>query len=182
MLFGMGDPAVGIYIVNSGRVKIYRLWEDGREITLGIFGEEALVSRNGFTTFAETLEPSSIVFVRRDDVLLQIVRQPTLATALMQLTGERLLVAQQQVENLAFRRVTSRVADLLLQLAKLETQEPGGEIEIHPGLTHQQMASLVGTTRETFTSTLSKLAHMNIVRSKRRTLYILDLPALEKFC
>ncbi len=188
MIFGMGDPANGIYVVNSGPIKIYRLWEDGREITLAIvgagdiFGEEALVSRNGFTTFAETLEQCSIVFIRRDDVLLQIAQRPTLATALMQLTGERLMAAQQQVENLAFRRVTSRVADLLLRLAQLESRADEGEIAIHPGLTHQQMASLVGTTRETFTSTLSKLAQMNIVRSKRRTLYILDLPALEEFC
>ena len=100
----------------------------------------------------------------------------------MQLTGERLMAAQQQVENLAFRRVTSRVADLLLRLAQLESRGDEGEIAIHPGLTHQQMASLVGTTRETFTSTLSKLAQLNIVRRKRRTLYILDLPALEEFC
>ena len=188
MVFGMGDPATGIYVVNAGRIKIYRLWEDGREITLGIvgkgdiFGEEALVSREGFTTFAETLERSSIVFLKREDVLAQIANKPSLATALMQITGERLIAAQRQVENLAFRRVTSRVADLLINLAEYEAVDRSSEIVIRPQLTHQQMASLVGTTRETFTSTISKLVHLNIIRSKRRTLYILDLAALRQFC
>ncbi len=188
LVFGMGDPATGIFIIRAGRVKVHRLWADGREITLGIagkgdiFGEEALVSQEGFTTFAEALERSSIFFLRREDIMAEIAKRPALATALMQITGERPIAAQRQVENLAFRRVTSRVADLLINLAQYEAIDRQSEIVIRPQLTHQQMASLVGTTRETFTSTLSKLAHLNIIRSKRRTLYILDLPALRQFC
>ena len=78
--------------------------------------------------------------------------------------------------------MTSRVAELVLELAERQATAGKNEVVLQPGLTHQQMASLVGTTRETFTSTLSKLGAMNVLKSRRRRLHVLDMDALREFC
>ena len=185
IIYGMGDSADGVYFVERGRVKIYRLSEDGREITLAIlyagdiFGEEALLRPDARETFAEALESTTVFSVDVTDFRQLATHSPELAMRLFEIAGGRLAQAQRQVEDLAFRGVTSRIANLLVSMAKQHGVREGSHVVIRPQLTHQQMASLVGTTRETFTATLSKLSHLNLVRSSRRAVRILDLAELQ---
>lgn len=185
IIYAMGDAGDGVYFVERGRVKVYRLSVDGREITLGIlgpgdiFGEEALLRVDPRETFAETLEPSTVFFVDAREFRRIASRSPQLAMRLFEIAGARLARTQRQVEDLAFRGVTSRIANLLIGMADDHGVTEGTEIVLTPRLTHQQMASLVGTTRETFTATLSKLSHSDLIRSSRRAVRILDLGALQ---
>ncbi len=185
IIFGMGDSADGVYIVELGRVKIYRLSEDGREITLAIlqagdiFGEEALLNPSERATFAEALEPSTVYFVHVADFRTFATTSSHLSMRLFEIAGQRLARAHKQVEDLAFRGVTSRIADLLVSMADQTGVRDGSDIVIDPRLTHQQMASLVGTTRETFTATLSKLSGLKFIQTSRRAVRILDLAELQ---
>ena len=185
IIYGMGDPPDGVYLVEFGRLKIYRLSEDGREITLAIlhagdiFGEEALLGPDARETFAEALEPTTLFFVDVRDFRQFAKHSSELAMRLFEIAGSRLAQAQRQVEDLAFRGVTSRIANLLVSMAEQHGIHEGSHVVINPRLTHQPMASLVGTTRETFTATLSKLSHLNLIRSSRRDVRILDVVALQ---
>jgi len=184
IIFSMGDAADGVYFLARGRVKVYRPSEDGREITLAIldegdiFGEEALMRPTPRTPFAEALEPTVVYHVERADFLRGVANSPRLAMRLLEITGHRLARAHQQVEDLAFRGVTSRIANLLLDMSREHGSREGMEVIVTPRLTHRQMASLVRTTRETLTATLSKLASLNLIRSSRRAVRIIDGEAL----
>ncbi len=185
IIYAMGDASDGVYFVERGRVKVYRLSVDGREITLGIlgpgdiFGEESLLRADPRETFSEALEPSTVFFVDAREFRRIASRSPALAMRLFEIAGTRLARTQQQVEDLAFRGVTRRIANLLIGMADDHGVTEGSEIVLTPRLTHQQMASLVGTTRETFTATLSKLSNSDLIRSNRRAVRILDLGALQ---
>ncbi|MDP6758699.1 MAG: Crp/Fnr family transcriptional regulator [Chloroflexota bacterium] len=104
---------------------------------------------------------------------------PTLGMALFEIAGERLREAQNLAESLAFDAVLSRVANLLLELTGGADPAAGETVVLDTGLTHQQMAGLIGTTRETFTSTISRLAASRIVRPQRLRLEILDRGAAQ---
>ena len=186
IVYSMDDLAPGVYVIESGRVKIYRLSEDGREIILNIlgegalFGEECLIDGEHHDSFAETIEPTELTFIARGIVRRRLEQDPALGMTLFEIVGARLRAAHKLAESLAFDAVPSRVANLLLELTG-ETDPIGGEtVTLNTGLTHQQMAGLIGTTRETFTSTISRLAASRIVRTQRRRLEILDIGALHR--
>ena len=100
-------------------------------------------------------------------------------TTLFEIAGARLQATQRLAERLAFDAVPSRVANLLLELTGDQETRGGETVTLESGLTHQQMAGMIGTTRETFTSTISQLAASHIVRPQRRRLEILDIGALQ---
>ncbi len=187
IVYAIDDPAPGVHVIVSGRVKVYRLSEDGREIILGIlgegalFGEEALFADGRYDSIAETIEATETTFVANTVVRERLERDPALGMALFEIAGERLRDAQKLAESLAFDAVPSRVANLLLELTGGADPAAGETVVLDTGLTHQQMAGLIGTTRETFTSTISRLAASQIVRPQRLRLEILDRGALHNF-
>ena len=185
IVYSAEDRAEGVYVVMSGRVKIFRLSMDGREIILRIlgkgdlFGEECLVAERSYESFAEAIEGTELKFIARDLVRGRMGQDPVLGMTLFEIAGARLQQTQKLAERLAFDAVSSRVANLLLELTGDQDRRVGETVTLETGLTHQQMAGMVGTTRETFTSTISRMAASHIVRPQRRRLEILDMTALQ---
>ncbi len=185
IIFAMGDASDGVFVVERGRVKAYRLSEDGREITLGILhpgdilGEESLLTAEPRETFAEALEPTTVFYIDAQELRMLATKSPMVAMRLFEIAGSRLARSQKQIEDLAFRGVASRIAGLLVSMAREDGTQDAEGLVLNPRLTHQQMASLVGTTRETFTATLSKLSQQQLIRSSRRSVRVLDLEGLE---
>ena len=181
VVYAADDRAAGVYVVMSGRVKIFRLSIDGREIILRIlgtgdlFGEECLVAERSHESFAEAIDKTELKFIAKDLVKGRMSEDPALGTTLFEIAGARL----QATQRLAFDAVPSRVANLLLELTGDQETRGGETVTLESGLTHQQMAGMIGTTRETFTSTISQLAASHIVRPQRRRLEILDIGALQ---
>ncbi len=135
-----------------------------REITLGILhpgdvlSEEALLITEPRETFAEALEPTTVFYIDAKELRTLATQLPMVAMRLFEIAGARLARSQNQIEDLAFCGVTSRIADLLVSMAREDGTQRAEDLDLNPRLMHQQMASLVGTTRETFTATLSKLS------------------------
>ncbi len=173
-IFSAYDPSDRIYLLRRGRVKLYMLSEDGREITLAIleegdfFGETALTNPAARQVFAEALDDALVATMTRDDFLELMRDQPDVALRVTQAMGERLLRTQQQVERLAFDDVSTRLARFLWDAVGRQGERRNGSIRLPLALTHQEMANLLGTTRETLTSTLNRFVDDGLLSVESR--------------
>ncbi len=162
MQFGKGelvytadDRAAGVYVVVSGRVKIFRLSMDGRESILWIlgkgdlFGEDCLMAEQSCESFAEAIAKTELRFIATGLVIKRMGQDVVLGMTLFEIAGTRLQGTQKLAERLAFDAVTSRVANLLLELTENKDLRGGATVTLESGLTYQQMAGMIGTTRKT---------------------------------
>jgi CRP/FNR family transcriptional regulator/CRP/FNR family cyclic AMP-dependent transcriptional regulator len=149
-----------MYVIREGRVKVTKLSEDGREKILefldagSFFGEMALLDRAPRIASVKTLKPVKLLALSRTDFLKLLRKSPDLALSVIQELCRRLRTVDDQASALSFQRVKDRTKGLLQRLAR-DPHEDGGRIT--PGLTHQQMADMIGTSRETVTRVVKEL-------------------------
>ena len=156
-----GLPGDYMYIIREGRVKVTKLSDDGREKILefldeGAFvGEMALFERAPRSASVKTLTPVRLLALSRTDFLRLLKKSPDLAMAVIQELSRRLRTINEQASALSFQRVKDRTKGLLERLAR----EPCGDGSRRrtPSLTHQQIADMIGTSRETVTRVVKEL-------------------------
>ncbi|HMA36998.1 MAG TPA: Crp/Fnr family transcriptional regulator [Chloroflexia bacterium] len=182
-IFTAWDPSDRVYLLKSGRVKLYMLSDEGREITLAImepgdiFGETALVNPAARQVFAEALDDATVAVMGLADFEALMRGEPGVAFKVTQAIGQQLIRTQRQVESLAFADVSTRLARFLLDQAteRGEPQNGSRQLRLSLALTHQEMANLLGTTRETLTSTLNRFVDAGVLRAEGRgTLLVLQ--------
>lgn len=167
-LFDQGDPARLVYLLKRGKVRLSRITEDGKEITLAIlgpgdiFGEEVAFRELTRSTVATCLEDSLLCMSRSEDLFSIMTEQPICALNIAKYLREQLDDALATVEDVAYLKVGERLMKLFERLA----EEHGKPIEdgrlIDVRLTQSELASLIGSTRETVS-----LEMMNLVRTGR---------------
>ncbi|HNZ48945.1 MAG TPA: Crp/Fnr family transcriptional regulator [Candidatus Hydrogenedentes bacterium] len=166
-----------VYWVRSGRVKITHVTERHRELTYrhlfkgDLFGEEGLADRSQRKDYAEALTDTVLTLVRYDDFFQVVQEEGTLSLALARHCCRRALDVEKSLSDLLFMEVRQRIACRLLELSGQEAErEDNGPLR----LTHQELANLVGATRETVTVTLRALQEEGIVTLGNRHLYLVD--------
>lgn len=184
-LFLPDDPSDKVYLLKEGRVKISKVSEDGKELTLAIleqgeiFGELALVDEGPRETIAETLEDTFICVIGRQDFERLLETKPKIALHVTKLIGLRRKAIEAKVEDLVFKDVSSRLAKLLLELADTYGTQVSNGMRIDVKLTHQELANLIGSTRETTTATLNELKRLGFIEMEKRRLIVVDQSGLE---
>ena len=156
-----GLPGDYMYIIREGRVKVTKLSDDGREKILefldeGAFvGEMALFERAPRSASVKTLTPVRLLALSRIDFIGLLKKSPDIAMSVIQELSRRLRVINEQASALSFQRVKDRTKGLLERLAR----EPCGDGSRRrtPSLTHQQIADMIGTSRETVTRGVKEL-------------------------
>lgn len=177
VFYRAGEPGETLYILKEGSVHLYRLAPDGRKLivaTLGkgtVFGEMALVGQRMHDTFAEAATDTRICIMSRREVEALLLNKPQMALRLLTILGERLRQAEEQLEQLAFASISTRLANRLLELTR-----GGNTVE---GYTHQELAEMVGTYRETVTAALNEFKAQGLVSIGRKHIEILDREGLE---
>jgi CRP-like cAMP-binding protein len=172
------DTGEVIFILKKGTVQLYRISTEGKKLviyTLGdgaLFGEMSLLGQRMHNTFAEAMTDCTICVMNRNDLEQLILARPQIALRILEITGNRLRETEEQLESLAFKSIPSRLAALLLRLA--------GDGDEVVGLTHQDLAEMIGTYRETTTQTLNDMKAEGILEIGRRRLTILDKDALKQ--
>jgi CRP/FNR family cyclic AMP-dependent transcriptional regulator len=178
-----GDPADAIYLIKEGRVKLCRHSSTGRVQILAllergdIFGERGLAG--GDTgTHCEAFEDTLVCLLQWHDLEDLIRSKPELAFRVMKNLALRLRQAEEAIEDLAFRDVPGRLATLLSRLAD-------GSGEPHPDgrrlilrFTHQDLASMIGATRETVTNVLTRFRDDGLIAIDERHIVVRDLDRL----
>lgn len=181
-----GDPGNTVYLLKKGRVKTVINGSSGKEITFEvlepgeIFGELDMPDDSPRGTRAEALEDSLICAMRREDFERYLVRHPHLIVSLVKLIGLRFKKLQERVEDLAHRNVQARLAHLLLELSQIEGIPDGPDIRIRTKLTHQEMADVIGCTRETVTNSLGLLRRQGLISIDHRSITILNIERLSR--
>ena len=180
-----GDAADTVYFVRTGIVKVSKVNEEGRELTLHfftrdhLFGELAVVTGTTHDTVAEAYEDCLLLGIHKDDFLRVMMRSPALAVRMMRLVGERRQRLENRVENLLFRSAHARLAALFLELAQTFGVRDSRGVIINLKLTHKEIASLIGATRETVSFAILDLRRDNLIQTEGKRVVLLDEPGLK---
>ncbi|MBO8138489.1 MAG: Crp/Fnr family transcriptional regulator [Desulfotomaculum sp.] len=187
-LFSAGDVADRIYLIESGYVKIYRIATDGKRVTVGsirksgeLMGLAETLYHGERTCFAGAINDvkATVVTKKTFEELLQ--EQPLLAIKVARLLGVRMREAEALVHELVCWQVPGRLALLLLKVSELAgvTTEKGIKIDLR--LTHEEMANMIGTSRQTVTSTLNNFKQEGSINMEGREIYIINKDKLLKW-
>jgi CRP/FNR family transcriptional regulator, cyclic AMP receptor protein len=178
VFYEAGETGEVLFILKEGTVQLYRLTPEGRKLIVAtlnggsVFGEMSLVGQGMHETYAEAVTPARICVMSRVDVEAMLRKKPQMALRLLAVMGERLQAAERQLESIAFASVSSRLAAQLLQLA--------GENNEVQGFTHQDLAEMVGTYRETATLTLNEFKQGGLIEIGRKQVTIQDRAGLQE--
>jgi CRP/FNR family transcriptional regulator len=179
-IFSVGTPANHVYFLDSGLVKIEKTTDSDKEILLGVvaagelFGEQGLLGDSVFTASAKVLE-SGVAYSIPTDVFQRFCdRRPDVWRLLLQHFLGRKDELERKIEHLCHSDVKQRLVYYLEDLARLNpSHDPGGTV-IH--ISQNELASLVGATRETTSTTLNALARQGLIALGHRLVMI---PSLE---
>jgi CRP-like cAMP-binding protein len=181
MFYAPDDEGDLIYILQRGRVRLYKLSVEGRALTLlvleppAVFGEMAIAGDGQHDSFAEALTDCSVGIVRRDDLRRILRERPSLALRLMTVITSRLRAMEQKLADIAFKSVPQRLATVLLSLATSpSSQGEGGGPPMVVRYTHQQLAEMIGSYRETVTKTLGEFREAGMIRVEGDMIILTD--------
>jgi len=185
-IFFPGDPSQQIYLLKEGRVKISRISEEGREVTIAllepgeIFGELEVLGDTSRDTLAEALDDSKICVIGKRLFLDMVSRKPQFSFRLTKLIGFRMQKIESRVEDLVFKDVPARLAHLLIDLSKEYGQAGPQGILLQIKITHQEIANLIGSIRETVSAILGEFKRDRWIGFEGRQIILLEPDLLEK--
>ena len=178
------DTPDGVLLLTEGRIKICHLTPDGKQSILAfiepgeIFGELALFDTDARDEYAESIEPSQVVLIPKSEFQHLMEQHADVSLGVTRLFGLRRKRIERRLKYLLFRSNRDRLIHLLLELAEdYGRHEPDG-IALGIKLSHQDMASIIGSTRETVTVLLGELQHENLIQLARRRVKVRDLHGL----
>lgn len=174
IIFMEGEPGEAIYFLKSGLVKVNKQDEDGREHILhyvnpgDVFAEVVLFDAGGYPATAEVVEDAEVGMIRNRDMDYVLVKNPEMALDLLKIMARRLRNAQHQIMELALKDTTRRLAGLLLKLADEHGVKTESGVQICLPLTNQELANMVGTSRETVNRILSEFRRKKVVATTKQ--------------
>jgi CRP/FNR family transcriptional regulator len=186
VLYLPGDAGDRIYLLKRGVVKISAIQEDGREVLLAllrkgeVFGEEAVLEQGPRDHMAEAYEDALICIITRSDFMEMLRSHPDLAFKVTKLIGLRLKTFRNRVEHLLFKGASQRLAATLLELAREHGVSDAHGVLVPLRLSQQDLANLIGVTRESVNLALSDFRRRGLVMLERRSLRLPRPRALEE--
>ena len=169
-----------LFIIINGKVKVTTFSESGKEVIFSIlnegdfFGDMSLLDGKPRSATVISMEDSKLRLIRRNDFNNLIEKHPKIALNFLEELALRLRKADERIESLAFLDVTGRVAGILLQLAEEYGEKTDKGLIIRSRPTHQELANMVGTTRETVTRILKQLENKQYVSMDGKDINIID--------
>lgn len=175
-----GDPGDRVFFINGGRVKCSKVTRDGKELTLAyrgagqMFGELCVVEGTPRDEMAEAMKNAIITEVPRDVFRELLLSDAKLAFSFACIVGERRRAIETKLEHLVFRDVQAKLAALLLELGEEYGVEHEDGMQIGLKITHQEMANLIGSTRETISLTLAQFKKKGLLDLNGRSVVLKD--------
>jgi CRP/FNR family transcriptional regulator len=179
------DLSETLFVLQSGRVRIYRALPEGRELTLAVFeggtvfGEMALTGQRLRASYAQAMEESEISAMCRADVERLVLDKPAVGLQLVHLLSERLAAYEARMEGLGLKEVPARLADLILELVETQGIRTRDGYKIPTRYTHQHLGTMIGANREAVTRAFARLRDAGAVEVRRRYIHAADLEVLK---
>jgi CRP/FNR family cyclic AMP-dependent transcriptional regulator len=186
IIFVEGQSPRGIFMLCQGQAKLSTTSREGKSFILRIakpgevLGLHAMFTGKPYEATVETMQPSQLNFVKREDFLRFLKENGDACLHAAQQISRECQDAYQVVRSIGLSNsISARVAKFLLESAA-DAQARDGRVRVRLVLTHEEISQLVGTSRETITRTLSELRQKDIVELKGCTLTVRNVPALEQ--
>jgi len=180
VLFHEGQSGDRLYVVTDGKIKLGRTSGDGRENLLSVlgpgemFGELSLFDPGPRTATATAVTDAKVLGVGHSDIKPWLAERPEVASQLLQALAQRLRRTNDIVADLVFSDVPGRVAKALLDLASRFGERRDDGLHVSHDLTQEELAQLVGASRETVNKALADFAARGWLRLEARAVVILD--------
>jgi CRP-like cAMP-binding protein len=184
VLFSEGEPGDRLYVVTAGKIKLGRSSADGRENLLAVLGpgemlgELSLFDPGPRTATATAVTETSLIGLGHDDLQPWLSGRPEVAAQLLRALAQRLRRTNEYLADLVFSDVPGRVAKALLDLAKRFGVPAEDGLHVTHDLTQEELAQLVGASRETVNKALADFAQRGWLRLEARAVVLLDLDRL----
>jgi CRP/FNR family cyclic AMP-dependent transcriptional regulator len=178
MLFSEGDPCSGLYIVVTGRIRIFKMSPNGREQVLAVEGPGSSIAElpvfdgGTYPASASALHASETLFVSRQDLRALCLEKPEVSLKLLQVVGGRLRRLVGIIEELSFTTVRHRLISWIMRQA-------GGNKKFVLETSHQELAAQIGTVRELVSRNLARLQAQGFIEVHGKEITITDLEGLE---
>ena len=185
-LFDEGDLGDRLYIVTEGKVKLGHTSSDGRESLLAvlgpgeIIGELTLFDPGPRSTTATAVSPASLLYLEHEDLMHVLDTNPTLAKHMLRALAQRLRRTNESLSDLVFSDVPGRVAKALLDLADRFGTATDKGVHVPHDLTQEELAQLVGASRETVNKSLADFVSRGWIRLEGRAVTLLDVDRLAR--
>ena len=183
-VFLPNQASEGVLLVAEGRVRICHVTPEGKQSILNfidrneIFGELSIFDSSQQNEYAEAAENTTLVWIPKEAMVAVVKKYPEIAFRVTKVIGMRRQRIERRLKNLLFRSNRERIIHLLLELVEKYGRATENGLELSIRLSHQEMAGIIGSTRETVTVVLGQLQSEGLVKIARRRISILNLPAL----
>ena len=180
------EPSKIIFFLKNGRVKIGSYSNDGKEVIKAImhpgdmFGEMGLIGQDTRNDFAIAMDNDVRICTMNVEEVLELMRSNSdLSLKITATIGNRLAKVERKFESLIFKDARSRIVDLIREMATERGKVlAGGEVLLEHSLTHQDIASLTATSRQTVTTVLNELKEKGVINFDRKTILIHEMDNL----
>ena len=185
-LFDEGEPGDRLYVILDGKVKLGRTSSDGRENLLAVlgpgemFGELSLFDPGPRTATATAITDLTLIGLGHDDLQPWLIARPEVASKLLAALAKRLRRTNEAMAYLVFSDVPGRVAKALLDLSSRFGVESEDGVHVGHDLTQEELAQLVGASRETVNKALADFASRGWLRLEARSVVIMDVERLRR--
>lgn len=186
-VFTRGEEGERLFAILRGRVKVSVFSEEGREVVLAVmkpgdfFGEIAFLDGSVRTADATAIEEMEVISVGRRDFLPILETHPAIYMKIIRVLCERLRMTNETIEDSIFLTVPARVAKTLIKLSHSYGEDLGGRTRINIKMSQQEMANLIGTSREVVNRHLRALQADSVISMDQGHIVIEDMAALEDY-
>jgi CRP/FNR family transcriptional regulator len=185
IIFSEGDPCEGLYVVETGHIRIFKSSPGGREQVLSIDGPGSSVAElpvfdgGSYPASAQAVSECGLLFFSKQDFQSLCLQHPQVALKVLRVVGGRLRRLVGIIEELSFTTVRHRLAAMLVRLAKSHGTRKGSGIETTLPANNNELAAQIGTVRELVSRNLSRLQSEGLIEMDGRSVFIPDLRKLE---
>ena len=186
VLFSEGDPGEKLFLIESGKVKLGHTSSDGRESIIAVLGagemlgELSLFDPGPRTATAVAVSNTKVLSMSHEALLPWLVGRPDLAVSLLAALARRLRRTNEALADLVFSDVPGRVAKALLELGSKFGEDTPEGLLVHHELTQEELAQLVGASRETVNKALADFSQRGWIRIEQRSVTLLDVDRLDR--
>ena len=186
ILFREGDRGDRLYVIGEGKIKLGRTSVDGRENLLAIlgpgemFGELSLFDPGARTATATAVAETQLIALGHDDLNLFLAGRPAVAATMLAALARRLRRTNEALADLVFTDVPGRVAKALLDLSNRFGRPAEDGVLVHHDLTQEELAQLVGASRETVNKALADFASRGWIKLEARAVVLMDVERLKR--
>lgn len=185
VVFYEGNRPFGLYCIHSGKVKLQKYTPEGKAMisriaeTGDLLGYRAFFTDESYSATAEALEDATICFLDKAVFFDVLKRDPNLSMKLLAKLGRDLKCAEDKVVDIAYKSSQERIIELLLTLKEAYGEDNGdGSFQLNIQFSREELANMIGLTKETVVRLLSWLKEKSIIETKGKNIRIVDMDSL----